>query len=448
MDTVSFLLGITLVQLLYLIFYFFFLRRREFLYYFLFMSGIYTFIGINFLSGFASFSALNTSGYRIPGSYSILLLSMSMYYRFIRYFIQAPALYPEFNRRIRIIEQVLFITVAIMVTGNILQFGLQFIKYLALTVYLVNMFVQVYAFYFLIRIRNPVYYILVFGTILASIMVKRSLALDAFSLGEAGLVRGDLYYLLMAMVVDMLVINFAMIYNSRLMEQAAIRAQMDRERALYQQRQDIGNDLHDDVGATMSSIRVYADMAQKALHQGGAYGQLDDMLNRVSNGVKSVSERINDVVWAVNNSAREGKTISSRIKDFYVDLFDAKGIECTYDIDPAAEGMITDMIARKNLLMIAKEAINNAIKHSGAHRLKVTLRQESDMLRLAVEDDGSGFPEDLRTLGNGFHSMSQRAVRLGGSLSAVPWEGGGTRVECLVPITRISEESNARSSVL
>jgi signal transduction histidine kinase len=262
---------------------------------------------------------------------------------------------------------------------------------------------------------------------------------DAFAFGESGLLREDLQFILMAMVVDMLVINFAMVYNSRLIERAAIQAQMDRERALYQQREDIGDDLHDDIGATMSSIQVYAGMAQKAMRQGSDPTQLEDLMKRVSSGVKSVSESINDVVWATSARAREGKSLSSRIKDFYVDVFDTKGIECTYDIDPDAEAGITDMLARKNLLMIAKEAINNAVKHSGAKRLKVSLRRENDKLRLFVEDDGKGLPETLSSLGNGFHSMSQRARRLGGDLRLSSTVDGGTRVECEIPMTRISD---------
>ena len=439
MDIVSFLLGITVVQILYLLFYYLFLRRREFLYYLLFILGIYSFIAIKFLPGSSRIVWSSATDYVVPGGYGILILSMSMYYRFVRHYIQAPAKYPFFNRWIRINEQVVIGTGLVMMTGTILQIGLGVVKYFALLVYLANMVIQVYVFYFLIRTRNPVNYILVAGTIIASIMFKRSVVVDAFAFGESGLLREDLQFILMAMVVDMLVINFAMVYNSRLIERAAIQAQMDRERALYQQREDIGNDLHDDIGATMSSIQVYAGMAQKAMRQASDPTQLEDLMKRVSSGVKSVSESINDVVWATSARAREGKSLSSRIKDFYVDVFDTSGIECTYDIDPDAEAGITDMLARKNLLMIAKEAINNAVKHSGAKRLKVSLRRENDKLRLFVEDDGKGLPETLSSLGNGFHSMSQRARRLGGDLRLSPTVDGGTRVECEIPMTRISD---------
>lgn len=439
MNTVSFLIGITVVQLLYLLFYYIFLRRKEFLYYLLFISGVYAFIFIKFLPVLGLEFKLNASGSKIPGGYSILFLSMSMYYRFVRHLIQAPSKYPTFNRWIRINEQVIIGAGILMLAVTILQYGSGVLKYFVLMVYVANMFIQFYVFYFLIMTRNPVYIIMTLGTFLASIIFKRSVLDDAFAFGEGGLVRDDLTFMLLAMVVDMLVINFAMIYNSRLMERASIKAQMDRERALYQQREDIGNDLHDDIGATMSSIQVYAGMAQKAMRQGGDAAQLEDLMKRVSSGVKSVSERINDVVWATSAHAREGKSLSSRIKDFYVDVFDARGIECTYDIDPDAEAGITDMLARKNLLMIAKEAINNAVKHSGAKRLKVSLRRENDKLRLFVEDDGKGVPETVSSLGNGFHSMSQRARRLGGELRLSPSVDMGTRVECEIPMTRISD---------
>ena len=439
MDTISLLLGITVVQLLYLLLYFIMMRRREFFYYFLFVAGIYTFLALKFIPGI--FAYLNFLGVEhvVANGYGILLIAMSMYYRFARYFIQAHTLYPAFNRNIRLNEQVILVTAACFIAAAVTGFGIDFIKYVALGVYLANFLIQLYVFYFLIRTGITVNYILVAGTIFASILFKRSVAGDALALGEVGISRSELSNILLALVVDMLVINFAMIYNSRVLDRARILAKLERERALFQQREEISNDLHDDLGASLSSIQVYTGLAQKAAMQGGDGSQLDAMLDKVSNGIRSISERLNDVVWAVNANVKEGKSISSRIKDFYVDLFDAREIDCTYDIDPAVESRITDVNVRKSLLMIAKEAINNAVKHSGARRLRLAIGQEGDMLRLAVEDDGKGIPETVNSMGNGFHSMSQRARRLGGSLKTMPADGGGTCVECRIPMTRISD---------
>jgi signal transduction histidine kinase len=91
---------------------------------------------------------------------------------------------------------------------------------------------------------------------------------------------------------------------------------------------------------------------------------------------------------------------------------------------------------REHVVRIVREAIVNAIRHGGAHRIRVVLDPDPTVMRLTVSDDGRGFDEaaPVPEPGHGFGlaAMQTRAASLGGRLVARPGATGGTELELLV----------------
>jgi signal transduction histidine kinase len=88
---------------------------------------------------------------------------------------------------------------------------------------------------------------------------------------------------------------------------------------------------------------------------------------------------------------------------------------------------------RRELYLVFKESLNNAVRHSGCSRVEVSLSLEGSCLLLVVRDDGTGFDPDAEHEGNGVESMRRRARALGGELAIESGSGAGTRVRLLVP---------------
>ena len=79
-----------------------------------------------------------------------------------------------------------------------------------------------------------------------------------------------------------------------------------------------------------------------------------------------------------------------------------------------------------HLYYIAQEAVNNAVKHSDATRITITLDQQKGYLNLRVTDNGRGIEPDSDNRGIGLQIMKYRALVIGAFLKILPAEGGGT----------------------
>jgi PAS domain S-box-containing protein len=109
------------------------------------------------------------------------------------------------------------------------------------------------------------------------------------------------------------------------------------------------------------------------------------------------------------------------------------GIHCV--CEPVAEPPACDVTTSTHLYRIAQEAVNNAMKHSGARNVSIRLARGSDAVVLEVVDDGNGFSCSPRDGGMGLHIMQYRARLIGGNLHLHPGRNGGTIVLCRMPLT-------------
>jgi signal transduction histidine kinase len=99
------------------------------------------------------------------------------------------------------------------------------------------------------------------------------------------------------------------------------------------------------------------------------------------------------------------------------------------------------------LFRIAQEAMQNAIKHSGARNIRVQLKSDRDAIALTVIDDGAGFDVDVAAgKGLGLLSMHERAESVGGTLRVVSRKGAGTRLQVTVPCRTPQHQASSLAS--
>ena len=221
---------------------------------------------------------------------------------------------------------------------------------------------------------------------------------------------------------------FGLIYRRRLAKQRTI---FEQQLALEQQRNKITADLHDDIGSTLSSLQINSVVANKMLDKNPKGAQ--KLLETIELQSENIADKIGDIIWSMKPGKDEFMTISTRIKNFANDILGATTINYQLNIDPIIDTLITDISTRKNIVLITKEALNNAVKYSKATNVLIHLSIENNQLRLEITDDGIGFNTAL-IKGNGITNINKRITELNGKLEITSTPNNGTSIKATIPI--------------
>ncbi len=219
-------------------------------------------------------------------------------------------------------------------------------------------------------------------------------------------------------------------YTARRLQQQ--RETLLREAAVQQERERITADLHDDIGATLSSMYLYGDLASTVWKDKPEESR--KMLGTITSHSKELMQRMSDIVWSLKPADELSAGLSVRLRNHARELVEGTGLNVKITMDEELDRNIRNPVVRKNLLLIAKEAMNNAVKYSEAQLLQVKMYREGGEVHLRISDDGKGFEINTTEQGNGLSNMRQRCERLGGGINIDTAPGRGCTVHCILPI--------------
>jgi signal transduction histidine kinase len=211
------------------------------------------------------------------------------------------------------------------------------------------------------------------------------------------------------------------------------RNSLKQKLKLASMREKISQNLHDDIGASISSLHIYGAIAQDALQKQPE--KVSDLLSKITEQSKVLMENMNDMVWSMKSDDEEVMPLSTRIKNFGSELLTVKDIHCHYEIDEEAFKFFKVYEERKNILLFIKEAMNNIAKYSGATNATIVFkRSEGRKVFLKIEDNGIGFEPATVKNGNGLKNLKARIEELKGvfSINTAPREG--VRLTAIIPI--------------
>jgi signal transduction histidine kinase len=367
--------------------------------------------------------------------YGILIFGVGFYFNFLRIFLDLDKFYPKFNKIMSVFEKILFLVGLLILVLGLFSLQHYSIKIFSIFNFVVPPFFLV-TFIYLGTRKRTINRIMMAGT-LVMMFAGRSQALYYIFAAEQKFSVINFQIILFSLLVLFLFLNFGLLYKSKLIYLQNIQLEVEKQTELNNQRSTISADLHDDLGASLSSIHLNTAMVQKLIHKDNpkAYA----LLSRIVKDLKMVIENMGDIIWVINPDEKAQKSISGQLKDFYFDLMDGYGIQCNYHIDQSLEAQITNINARKNLLLIAKEAINNILKHSKSTRIDVFLKEQDNSILLEIQDNGIGMIDTEKTFsGNGLQNMKNRTEKINGAFKIKSEVGVGTTISCLVPLTNIS----------
>jgi two-component system sensor histidine kinase UhpB len=237
-------------------------------------------------------------------------------------------------------------------------------------------------------------------------------------------------YLLFGLV-GLMVLSFLVITN-----RSKLKRKLEKQFVITQERERIITDLHDDVGATLSSMHIYSELAANMVD--GKQQKAKELLGKISQQGKDLSGRMSDIIWSLKPAGEEKYSLAGRLRNFSQELLAGKGIKVDFHIDSDIDSRIENPLVRKNILLVTKEAMNNIAKYSGAAIVIIMLKQSDGCIELTIQDDGRGFDTNTATSGNGLSNIRQRSLHVKGTCRIDSSPGKGTLIRCTFPIAIIS----------
>jgi signal transduction histidine kinase len=213
-----------------------------------------------------------------------------------------------------------------------------------------------------------------------------------------------------------------------LFSRRGLKKKIEYQNKLAQDRTRISSDLHDDIGAALSSISMYSDVVKMQVEK----KQFDDanhLLTEIATTSRELMDNMSDLVWAINPKNDSFGKIVQRTKAFAHRILQVKNINLQFTGGDNMENINMPMEVRHNLYMIYKEAINNAAKYSCATDVNITVQKQGDSILSRIADNGKGFILNGDNEGNGLKNMKRRAEEIGASIKLISNLGAGTSIE-------------------
>jgi signal transduction histidine kinase len=160
------------------------------------------------------------------------------------------------------------------------------------------------------------------------------------------------------------------------------------------------------------------------------------LLEDIASAGRELLDGMSDIVWAVDPRLDHVADLALRIRDFAGSSLDETGISWKFDV--AGDESLFPLAPehRRHIYLVFKEAIRNAIRHSGCSSLHLALVCSPEALRGEIADNGRGIAADCLP-GNGRRNMHTRVTALGGHLEVQSLPAQGTAIKFQVPLNGV-----------
>jgi signal transduction histidine kinase len=194
------------------------------------------------------------------------------------------------------------------------------------------------------------------------------------------------------------------------------------------ERRSISRELHDEIGQSLGALLV--DISRLSNDLGSDSPEAKNELERM----KALAERtlggVRDMALLLRPSMLDDLGLVAALEWQAREVSRRSQMEVAVESEDVPEDLPDEV--RVCIYRLVQEALNNAVRHSGAKKAKVTVSQSAAGIVVEVSDDGRGF-DPARTRGLGVLGMEERVKRLGGSFRVESKPGQGTTVGAVLP---------------
>ena len=209
--------------------------------------------------------------------------------------------------------------------------------------------------------------------------------------------------------------------------------QLEKDQAIEKERSRLSRDMHDDLGSGLTKISILSEVVKKKIHPDA---QVDTYLENISDSSRELVQNLNNIIWSLNPGNDTLQALLAYIREYAVQFLESCQVNFEFDAGNLHMDQEVSEQAKRNIFLVVKETLNNAVKHGKAE--KITLKVDwsgKKQLVITIHDNGSGMKEKKPAKGNGLKNMEKRMREIGGEWSIHSEPGQGTTVTLVYPVS-------------
>jgi len=409
--------GVLLMMILFMLTNYVISRSREFLYNGLYSVCMFLLIFLN--SVVARTNSGFTNLYFSYIDFFLLVVGTIFYIAFTRRFLNTNTNHKQLDKILKYGEWFILLLLCIYTFLNFFtglyetQYYLENImKFLILSIGLAFV-------YLAFKQRNRLFNYIAAGNAVLVFFSMISLLFILLRLKSSTLFTSALFYYYIGIVFELIFFLLGLTYKNRseliqrIKEQEALKLEAEKLeyetqitviKAQQEERNRISADMHDDLGAGMTTIRLYSELAKSKLSDNNI-----PEIDKISSSADELLNKMNAIIWSMSSSNDSLSNMIAYIRSYALEYFEDTGIKCKIDIPENLPNIEVIGEIRRNVFLVVKEALNNILKHAKATEVSIKLIRVEDGLTLYIQDNGIGINMDkLRQFGNGLKNMKKR----------------------------------------
>ncbi len=349
----------------------------------------------------------------------LLIAGTILYLSFTRSFLDTKILHPRLNKFLYIEAWVLGI---LMLCYTILHLGFNLYRYEVILENVLKILALAAGVVYIclsFKQKNPLMNYLAVGAATQVIFFVISLVLNLWQVDADYIYTSPFFYFEIGVICSIIFFLLGLFYKNRqeltlkIQEQEAMKLEAEKQSfenqlAIYKVQQEernrISADMHDDLGAGMTSIRLFSELAKSKSGE-----NILPEIEKISSSADELINNMNAIIWSMSSHNDSLGNMVAYIRSYCIDYFENTSVTPHIIIPEKIPALVVNGSIRRNVFLVVKEALQNVVKHAGASQVHIILSKEPDGFSLVIHDNGKGIDlNNIRQFANGLKNMKKR----------------------------------------
>ncbi|MGN6420193.1 MAG: sensor histidine kinase [Pseudobacter sp.] len=210
---------------------------------------------------------------------------------------------------------------------------------------------------------------------------------------------------------------------------------IEQQLAVNNERLRISRDMHDELGTGLSKIALLSEVGKN--HKAADHNK--KIIHEISHTSRTLADKMGEIIWTLNPQNDTLGNLLAYLKEYIYETTDALPVSVNFSYPESIPDISLGHMQRQQLMLVTKEAINNALKHSNATQILFSLSVEAGFMSFSLKDNGTGlstekYHQHRNGKKNGLANMKARIEQISGQFSIRSAPGEGTEIHYSIPI--------------